>query len=44
MMLSMKRVLDRAMVVKVTILGMNYYPEWEGSPVIQILRLGDTSF
>ena len=27
-----------------TMSGMNYNPELEGSPVILILRLGDTSF
>jgi hypothetical protein len=32
------------LVVNLTISGMNYNPELEGSPVIQILRLEDTCF
>jgi hypothetical protein len=32
------------LVVNLTISGMNYNPELEGSPVILIWRLGDTSF
>jgi hypothetical protein len=32
------------LVVNLMISGMNYNPELEGSPVIQILRLEDTSF
>jgi hypothetical protein len=32
------------LVVNLTLSGMNYNPELEGSPVIQILRLEDTSF
>jgi hypothetical protein len=32
------------LVVNLAISGMNYNPELEGSPVILILRLVDTSF
>jgi len=32
------------LVVSLTVSGMNYNPELEGSPLILILRLGDTSF
>ena len=32
------------LVVDLTISGMNYNPELEGSSVTLILRLGDTSF
>jgi hypothetical protein len=32
------------LVVNLTIFGMNYNPELEGSPVTLIWRLGDRSF
>ena len=32
------------LVVSLTLSGMNYNPEMEGTPVIQTLRLEDTGF
>jgi hypothetical protein len=32
------------LVIKLTTSGMNYNPEMEGIPVVQILRLEDTCF